>query len=454
MKSLRAVFVVAMALMLAGGAVAEDQVFMGYNIEAQEMTVIVRNPDVPVTAVVDLDQTVPGGFVGPCECIIISANEQWFRAEVHPNGDDGRMDIPEGTTQYISAHIVITSPGLDDDVVYDITDQPLVVEVCGEGSPPEGCYTYEDPCTPDFSEIEATGGMIQIATSYCVYVCHATYTIPLFCEAEGYTPELLDMILTITNGCGADTPCDSDPECRRVDWDLFAYNVFSFPGCYLFLQFTSCDELPGCICITRADFYLPVEMLGFSAMAGDGQVTLNWSTASETDNKYFHIARATDPAAPVWTRVATVNGAESSAQRHDYVWTDESVVNGTTYYYRLESEDIQGGINVYAVNGEVVILEATPQSSSGVAGEYRLDQNYPNPFNSETVFSFAIAEPGFVSLKVYDLLGREVAEVLNGNMEAKHYTVHWNADGLPTGVYMYTLNAGSFSDTKKLLYLK
>jgi len=83
-----------------------------------------------------------------------------------------------------------------------------------------------------------------------------------------------------------------------------------------------------------------------------------------------------------------------------------------------------------------------------------LSQNYPNPFNSETSFSYTIPEAQHVTLTVHDLLGREVATLVNGQMSAGTHTQSWSADGLAAGVYMYTLTAGEFSQTNKMLYLK
>jgi hypothetical protein len=83
-----------------------------------------------------------------------------------------------------------------------------------------------------------------------------------------------------------------------------------------------------------------------------------------------------------------------------------------------------------------------------------LTQNYPNPFNSQTSFSFSLANDNRVTLKVFDLLGREVATVVDKNMTAGPHSVNWSAEGLATGVYVYTLTSGEFSDSKKLLFLK
>jgi hypothetical protein len=83
-----------------------------------------------------------------------------------------------------------------------------------------------------------------------------------------------------------------------------------------------------------------------------------------------------------------------------------------------------------------------------------LEQNYPNPFNPTTHFEFRIADFGFVSLKIFDLLGREVATLVDGRMEAGTHTVVWNALGFSSGVYFYRLQSGNSVLTRKLILLK
>ena len=86
--------------------------------------------------------------------------------------------------------------------------------------------------------------------------------------------------------------------------------------------------------------------------------------------------------------------------------------------------------------------------------KYFLQQNYPNPFNSTTKISFGISNDSFVSLKVFDALGREVSILLFDNLPAGYYFREWNAANNPSGVYFYRLHAGSFSESKKILLVK
>lgn len=86
--------------------------------------------------------------------------------------------------------------------------------------------------------------------------------------------------------------------------------------------------------------------------------------------------------------------------------------------------------------------------------KYYMSQNYPNPFNPTTVINYVIPQQSFVTLKVYDILGRDVATLVNEQKSAGNYETEFNADNLSSGIYFYRLEAGSFSDTKKLILLK
>jgi len=90
---------------------------------------------------------------------------------------------------------------------------------------------------------------------------------------------------------------------------------------------------------------------------------------------------------------------------------------------------------------------------SAITG-YSLEQNYPNPFNSYTTISYSIIKDGLVTLKVFDILGNEVAILVNETQSVRHYQINFNGGNLPSGIYFYTLTSGSFTSTKKLILLK
>ena len=86
--------------------------------------------------------------------------------------------------------------------------------------------------------------------------------------------------------------------------------------------------------------------------------------------------------------------------------------------------------------------------------EYKLYQNYPNPFNPSTVIRYQLSDVSDVSLKVYDLTGREVLTLVNGRLQAGKYEAKLDGSMLPSGVYFYKLVSGDFSEVKKLLLIK
>jgi hypothetical protein len=143
------------------------------------------------------------------------------------------------------------------------------------------------------------------------------------------------------------------------------------------------------------------------------------------------------------------NSAGNSTVRTDYAWADESgLTAGRTYEYTLNAVDIAG--NRHRLGTRQVTVSAV----DAVVGEFALEQNYPNPFNPLTTIAFSLAERSAVRLAVYDLTGREVASLLNEEKDAGKYALTFDAGALPTGVYFYRLEAGSFAAVRKLILMK
>ena len=86
--------------------------------------------------------------------------------------------------------------------------------------------------------------------------------------------------------------------------------------------------------------------------------------------------------------------------------------------------------------------------------EYALYQNYPNPFNPMTVIRYDVKQTGLVSVKIFDILGREVATLVSEIVPAGSYTVTWDASNLPSGIYLYRMEASGFEQTRKLVLVK
>jgi len=91
---------------------------------------------------------------------------------------------------------------------------------------------------------------------------------------------------------------------------------------------------------------------------------------------------------------------------------------------------------------------------NNVTNGFELKQNYPNPFNPETKIGFSIGKAGNVKIKIFDIIGREVATLVNQKLNQGTYVVSWQASNMPSGVYFYVIEAGDFKETKKMIILK
>jgi len=207
--------------------------------------------------------------------------------------------------------------------------------------------------------------------------------------------------------------------------------------------------------LKNADQALPVELTSFTAKVIGGKVNLNWSTATEVNNFGFEIERSLSSHSSslnghslpnTWEVVGFVSGAGNSNSVKEYSYTDLSLnldLN-LNLRYRLKQIDNDGS---FAYSKEVEVLNSKPST-------YQLSQNFPNPFNPSTVISYQLPVSSQVSLKVYDVLGNEVASLVNLQQEAGSYNVTLDASTLASGTYIYRLIAGDFVSTKKLVVLK
>jgi Secretion system C-terminal sorting domain len=194
--------------------------------------------------------------------------------------------------------------------------------------------------------------------------------------------------------------------------------------------------------ISPMDFsIIPVELTSFVGSTVNGNVVLNWNTATETNNSGFEIQRSSDRIK--FSNIAFVPGFGTTTEPRNYSYNDNSVSNGT-YHYRLKQVDFNGA---FAYSDIIQVDVAAPTV-------FALAQNYPNPFNPSTVISYSIPQNSFVTLKVYDILGKEITTLVNETRSAGKYEVRFDASELSNGVYFYTVNADNFTSTKKMLLMK
>ena len=186
---------------------------------------------------------------------------------------------------------------------------------------------------------------------------------------------------------------------------------------------------------------IPVELTSFTAVGNNGIVELNWETATEVNNHMFEIERRTE--ATEFRTIGYVEGAGTTTEPQSYSYTDINVEVGS-YVYRLKQIDFNG---TYQYSDEVEVDVNAPLS-------FNLEQNYPNPFNPSTNIKYSVPESGNVKLSVYNLVGEEVAVLVNGNVEAGNFEVTFDASSLPSGVYLYKLQSANSVQTKKMMLLK
>ena len=148
-------------------------------------------------------------------------------------------------------------------------------------------------------------------------------------------------------------------------------------------------------------------------------------------------------AAGTFEQIGYLAGFGTTIEPKAYSFIDSKLDAGT-YSYRLKQIDFDGS---YEYSDAVEVEVSIP-------AVYSLDQNYPNPFNPSTTIKYSIAEDGFVKLAVYNMLGEEVAMIVNTTQKAGRYEVNFNASELSSGVYIYKLEASKYTASKKLMLLK
>jgi hypothetical protein len=213
-----------------------------------------------------------------------------------------------------------------------------------------------------------------------------------------------------------------------------------------------------------SDNPLPVELISFSGTAANNKVTLNWQTATEVNNYGFEVERKlevkgqTGGASTVWEKVGFIEGSGNSNSEKSYSFVDDLTLNhnltlnnpAPKVQYRLKQIDNDGTFS-YSNEVEVEI--------KNIPTKFAMEQNYPNPFNPSTKIKYSIpsnvkSEMLNVTLKIYDILGNEVATLVNEPQEPGYYEIDFNAKSLASGVYIYRLQYDKNVSVKKMIMMK
>jgi hypothetical protein len=186
---------------------------------------------------------------------------------------------------------------------------------------------------------------------------------------------------------------------------------------------------------------LSVKMENLSATQNHNNVIISWSTSTETNNLGFDIERKMDNS--LFIKVGFIQGKGTTKVKQSYSFTDNNLTSGS-YTYRIKQIDVNGSVHyLKEINVEV-----------GLPSIFSLEQNYPNPFNPATTIKYQLPKAGFVTLKIYDILGREVAFLVKKYQNGGRYSVDFNASKLSSGVYIYELKTPDYNSCKKMILTK
>jgi hypothetical protein len=195
---------------------------------------------------------------------------------------------------------------------------------------------------------------------------------------------------------------------------------------------------------------IPVEMTAFTASVNTNNITLNWSTASELNNRGFEVERSKFQLSNErsWLKIGFVDGKGTTTDKTVYHFLDNNVDPGN-YLYRLKQIDFDG---TFSYSEEIEVEVGLPIS-------FTLEQNYPNPFNPSTVIKYSVPVESKVKLSVYNALGEEIAVLLNDIVPAGYHQYEWNGlnssgNKVSSGIYIYRLETEKFVDVKKMMMIK
>ena len=169
-------------------------------------------------------------------------------------------------------------------------------------------------------------------------------------------------------------------------------------------------------------------------------MVLSWKTATEINNRGFEIERGANGE---FATIGFISGAGTTTQEQSYTFRDKQVATGL-HNYRLKQIDLDGS---YSYSNIVEVDVTTPFT-------FNLSQNYPNPFNPTTKISYSVPFDSKVAISVYSVTGEMVMELVNDNVSAGSYSVDFDGSNLASGMYIYKMTAGSFTQTNKMMLMK
>jgi len=181
------------------------------------------------------------------------------------------------------------------------------------------------------------------------------------------------------------------------------------------------------------------------------ELEISWDFNLEPDVESYEVYRYGGKSSAFWRKIITTNLNRYIDKDFEYSNPDFDFI----VKYKIRAVDTQ---NKFSVFSDLIEVPVNSNKKISIPKEleksYQLFSNYPNPFNPTTKITYSIKEEGLVTLKVYDILGKEVATIVNENKPEGNYEAEFNASELPSGMYIYKIQSGNFSEVKKMLLLK
>lgn len=200
---------------------------------------------------------------------------------------------------------------------------------------------------------------------------------------------------------------------------------------------------------------LPVELVYFYPVVQLNGVLLKWGTATEVSNFGFEVQRGVG--SYNFEMIGFVEGNGNSNSPKDYEFLDSLVEQSGLVYYRLKQIDFNGTAE-YSDTVKVDFVTSIEESDNFAETGFFLEEAFPNPFNSSVMISYQLFNGSYISLKVYDILGGEVASLFNEFQYAGKYKIKFNFDQnyshKASGIFFVQLRSGNLGSTKKIVYLK
>jgi len=194
----------------------------------------------------------------------------------------------------------------------------------------------------------------------------------------------------------------------------------------------------------------------FSAKIKDKTVYINWRVLNPKDISYYEIYRL-DPKKKDYKKIS-----DNRIQKDDFFEKTANSTSGFVYMYDFEDEPERDGVYFYKLKGfsgnGTLIFEAD-ELKIGITGikNFKVEQNTPNPFNPTTNITYELFDASYVKLKVFDLIGKEIATLVDANQQKGTYTVTFDASkyaNLTSGIYFYKLETDKYSEVKKMILTK